>query len=141
MAVLMVNGSPHPRGCTYTALNEVASQLKKHGIESEIIHIGTGPVAGCISCGKCGETGYCIFKDDDVNATIDKLKTAEGLVVGSPVYYAAPNGALCAFLESFSSDSDNCPDVGIGPLLQFPHPLKVQSYSHSCFFPLVPSPY
>ncbi|MBQ7248695.1 MAG: flavodoxin family protein [Deltaproteobacteria bacterium] len=99
MSVLMINGSPHPKGCTFTALNEVATQLKKHGIESEFIHIGTGPIAGCISCGKCGETGYCVFKDDGVNAAIDKLKAAEGLVVGSPVYYAAPNGALCAFLD------------------------------------------
>ena len=99
MSVLMINGSPRPKGCTFTALSEVAKQLEKHGIESEIIHIGVKPVAGCMNCGKCAETGYCVFKDDGVNAAIDKLKAAEGFVVGSPVYYAAPNGALCAFLD------------------------------------------
>ena len=99
MSVLMINGSPRPKGCTFTALNEVAKQLEKHGIQREIIHIGTKPIAGCLNCGKCAETGYCIFKDDGVNAAIDKLKAAEGLVVGSPVYYAGPNGALCAFLD------------------------------------------
>ena len=99
MSVLMINGSPHPKGCTFTALATVAAQLEKHGIQSEIIQIGTKPIGGCIACGKCGETGYCVFKDDGVNAAIDKLKAAEGLVVGSPVYYAGPNGALCAFLD------------------------------------------
>ena len=99
MSVLMINGSPRPKGCTFTALSEVAKQLEKHGIESEIIHIGVKPIAGCMNCGKCAETGSCVFKDDGVNAAIDKLKAAEGFVVGSPVYYAAPNGALCAFLD------------------------------------------
>ena len=99
MSVLMINGSPRPKGCTYTALKTVADQLEKHGIASEIIHIGVKPVAGCMNCGKCAETGYCVFKDDGVNESIDKLKAAEGFVVGSPVYYAAPNGALCAFLD------------------------------------------
>ena len=99
MSVLMINGSPHPKGCTYTALATVAAQLEKHGIQSEIIQIGTKPIGGCIACGKCGETGYCVFKDDGVNAAIDKLKAADGLVVGSPVYYAGPNAALCAFLD------------------------------------------
>ena len=99
MSVLMINGSPHPKGCTFTALATVAAQLEKHGIQSEIIQIGTKPIGGCIACGKCGETGYCVFKDDGVNAAIDKLKAADGLVVGSPVYYAGPNAALCAFLD------------------------------------------
>ena len=99
MSVLMINGSPRPKGCTFTALSEVAKQLETHGIQSEIIHIGTKPIAGCLNCGKCVESGYCVFKDDGVNAAIDKLKAAEGFVVGSPVYYAGPNGALCAFLD------------------------------------------
>ena len=99
MTVLMINGSPHPKGCTYTALATVAAQLEKHGIASEIVQIGAKPIAGCIGCRKCAETGVCIFKDDGVNATIDKLKAADGLVVGSPVYYAGPNAAVCAFLD------------------------------------------
>ena len=99
MSVLMINGSPHARGCTFTALSTVAGQLKKKGIESEIIHIGVKPIAGCIACGKCAESGHCVFTDDSVNEAIDKLRSAEGLVVGSPVYYAGPNGALCAFLD------------------------------------------
>ena len=99
MHVLMLNGSPHPKGCTYTALSCVAEQLGKHGVDSEIVQLGTKPVSGCLACGKCFESGYCVFKDDGVNAFIDKLKAADGLVVGSPTYYAAPNGALCAFLD------------------------------------------
>ena len=99
MSVLMINGSPHPKGCTYTALATVAAQLEKHGIQSEIIHLGAKPIAGCLGCYKCGELGRCVFKDDGVNAAVDKLKAAEGLVVGSPVYYAGPNAALCAFLD------------------------------------------
>ena len=99
MKVLLINGSPRPRGCTYTALAEVAGQLEKAGIGTEMVHIGTKPIAGCISCSACVKTGYCVFADDGVNEAIDKLKAADGLVVGSPVYYAAPNGALCAFLD------------------------------------------
>jgi multimeric flavodoxin WrbA len=99
MNVLLINGSPHQNGCTFTALSEVAGQLEKHGIETNIFHIGTAAIHGCIACGKCTATGYCAFVDDPVNECIDLLKKAGGLVVGTPVYYAAPNGALCAFLN------------------------------------------
>jgi multimeric flavodoxin WrbA len=99
MKVLMINGSPHKKGCTYTALLEVASVLNREGIGTNILHIGLKPMQGCIACGKCGTTGLCIFNDDPVNECITLLKEADGLVVGSPVYYAAPNGVLCALLD------------------------------------------
>ncbi len=99
MNVLLINGSPHKKGCTYTALHEVAGQLEKNGIGSNIVHIGSKPIRGCTACGACRETGLCVFDDDPVNECVGLLKTADGLIVGSPVYYAAPNGGLCAFLD------------------------------------------
>jgi multimeric flavodoxin WrbA len=99
MNVLLINGSPHKNGCTYTALSEVAGQLNKNGIETRIFHIGTEPIRGCIACGKCAETGHCTFNDDPVNQCVDLTRSADGLVVGSPVYYASPNGSLRALLD------------------------------------------
>jgi len=99
MNVLLINGSPHKNGCTFTALSEVAGQLEKQGIGTDILHIGTDPIRGCIACGKCTETGHCQFNDDPVNQVIDLTKKADGLVVGSPVYYASPNGSLRAFMD------------------------------------------
>lgn len=99
MNVLLINGSPHKQGCTYTALSEVAGQLEKQGINTQIIHIGNKGIRGCIACLKCKETGYCTFSDDPVNECIDLLKQADGFVVGSPVYYASPNGSILAFLD------------------------------------------
>ena len=98
MKVLLLNGSPHARGCTYTALSEVAGQLNQNGVETEIVQIGAGPVHGCIACGKCRETGSCVF-DDIVNEILKKMEDADGLVVGTPVYYASPNGSLIALLD------------------------------------------
>lgn len=98
MKVLLINGSPNEFGCTYTALNEVAVTLNKNGVESEILYLGKQPMAGCIACGKCAETGRCIF-DDQVNQVLDRLEEYDGIVVGSPVYYAGPSGQLCAFLD------------------------------------------
>lgn len=99
MHVLMINGSTHANGCTYTALAEVAGQLEQEGITTEIVQIGKSAIHGCTACHSCRKTGQCIFSDDPVNDCIEKLKAADGLVVGSPVYYAGPNGALCAFLD------------------------------------------
>ncbi len=96
--VLLINGSPHEKGCTYTALRETADALERNGVETEIFHIGTQPVAGCIACGKCAQTGKCVF-DDGVNAVLEQLDSCDGLVVGSPVYYAGPSGQICAFLD------------------------------------------
>jgi multimeric flavodoxin WrbA len=95
----MINGSPHEKGCTYTALSEVAGQLEKQGIETNIFHIGDEPIRGCTGCASCFESGYCIFEDDLVNTCVDLAAEADGILVGSPVYYAGPNGSICAFLD------------------------------------------
>lgn len=98
MKVLLINGSPHGKGSTYTALNEVAVTLEKEGIETEMIHIGNQAIRGCIACAKCREIGHCVF-DDAVNEVAEKFAKADGLVVGSPVYYASANATLIAFLD------------------------------------------
>ncbi len=87
------------KGCTYTALSQVAETLEKNGVETELIEIGPKPVAGCIDCMKCAQTGKCVFDDDAVNRIIEKLDDYDGIVVGSPVYYAGPSGQICAFLD------------------------------------------
>lgn len=97
--ILLINGSPRSDGCTYTALHEVADTLEKNGIKTELIEIGSRPVTGCIACGKCRETGKCVFNDDAVNRISEKLDEYDGIVVGSPVYYAGPSGQICAFLD------------------------------------------
>lgn len=99
MKVLLINGSPHEKGCTYTALREVADILEKEGIDTQIFHIGTGPVHGCIACGACDKLGKCVFDDDPANEMMQLMQEADGIVVGSPVYYAGANGALCALLD------------------------------------------
>ena len=99
MKVLLINGSPHEKGCTYTALNEIATTLNSHGIDTQIYHIGNGPVRGCIACGRCNQLGQCAFNDDPANEILSLMRAADGVVIGSPVYYAAPNGALCALLD------------------------------------------
>jgi multimeric flavodoxin WrbA len=99
MHVLMINGSTREKGCTYTALSEVAGQLEAQGITTNIFHIGDKPVRPCIGCGGCFESGYCVYKTDGVNACIDLAREADGIVVGSPVYFAGPNGNLCSFLD------------------------------------------
>ena len=96
--VLLINGSPHAKGCTYTALREVETALTAAGVASELLHIGVKPVAGCIACGKCFGTGKCTV-DDAVNGVLDVLDDYGALVVGSPVYYAGPSGQVCAFLD------------------------------------------
>lgn len=98
MKVLLINGSPHKEGCTYTALSEVAGTLQKHGIETEVFWVGTAPLAGCMGCGGCGKTGSCVF-NDKVNEAAEKLLEADGIVVGSPVHYAAASGQITAFLD------------------------------------------
>ena len=104
MKVLLVNGSPHVKGCTYTALDEVATTLNEEGIETEIFHIGTKPLSGCISCRNCRKTGKCVF-DDPVNEFVELAKNADGFIFGSPVYYASANGAMISFMDRvFYSD-------------------------------------
>jgi multimeric flavodoxin WrbA len=98
MKVLLVNGSPHEKGCTYTALEEVAKTLNAEGIETEIFQIGTKPLAGCIACKSCRETGHCVFSDR-VNDFLDISGDADGFVFGSPVHYAAAGGAITSFMD------------------------------------------
>ncbi|MGX8704692.1 MAG: flavodoxin family protein, partial [bacterium] len=83
--VILINGSPHPHGCTAAALEEMIRVFGEEGIETELIQMGTKNIRGCIACGKCGEAGKCVF-DDLVNETAPKLEAADGLVIGSPVY-------------------------------------------------------
>ena len=98
MYALLINGSPHAEGCTFTALAEVAKTLEENGIETEILHIGNRNIRGCVACGSCQKTGKCVF-DDIVNETSAKLEKADAVVVGSPVYYASPAGTLISFLD------------------------------------------
>ncbi|MCI8409844.1 MAG: flavodoxin family protein [Lachnospiraceae bacterium] len=98
MKVLLVNGSPHKEGCTYTALCEVAETLKKEKIETEIFWIGNQPIGGCIACLKYREKGKCIF-DDVVNHFREKAYKADGFVFGSPVHYGAASGNMTAFMD------------------------------------------
>lgn len=101
MKALLINGSPHKNGCTYTALSHVAKSLESEGIEAEITWIGNQPVRGCTSCGTCfrEKTKRCVFNDDIVNQLLEKVEDIDALVVGSPVYYAGANGALLATLD------------------------------------------
>ena len=99
MKVLLINGSPHENGCTYTALAEVAKTLNAQGVETQIYHIGKRPVRGCIACGACANLKKCAFDDDPANEMLALMREADGIVIGSPVYYAGPNGALCALLD------------------------------------------
>lgn len=110
MKVLLINGSPRQEGNTATALKEVAKQLSKEGIDSEIVWIGNKPIRGCIACGQCKtqDLGRCVFDDDICNIISAKFKEANALVVGSPVYYGQPNGALLSIIQrAFYSNGSN----------------------------------
>lgn len=98
MKVLLVNGSPHKEGCTYTALSEIASTLSKNGVESDFMWLGTSPIAGCIACGSCRQTGKC-FRNDVVNEFIDKIPEYDGFIFGTPVHFASATGAMTAFMD------------------------------------------
>ncbi|MCH5353774.1 MAG: flavodoxin family protein [Acutalibacter sp.] len=115
MKVLLLNGSPHAQGNTYTALHEMEEIFRKEGVETELIHVGNQAIRSCIGCRKCGELGKCVF-DDLVNEIAGKLEAADGLVVGSPVYYAAANPTLTALLTRlfYSSPFDKTMKVGAG---------------------------
>ena len=98
MKVLVINGSPHPKGCTDRGLSEVEATLNACGIETERINIGTKDIRGCIGCNFCRKNGHCVF-NDAVNETAPKFAEADGMLVGSPVYYAGANGQLLAFMD------------------------------------------
>lgn len=99
MKVLLLNGSPHQQGCTAVALAEIAKTLDACGVESETLWIGKEPLRGCIACGGCRGKGRCVFDGDPANLFIEKMSGADGLVVGSPVYYASANGSLISLLD------------------------------------------
>ncbi len=113
MKVLMINGSPHAKGNTYTALHEMEKVFEAEGVETEIVHAGNRPVRGCIACYSCASKGKCVF-DDVVNQTAPKFEECDGLVVASPVYYASANATLIAFLDRlfYSTPFDKSMKVG-----------------------------
>lgn len=113
MKVLMINGSPRPNGNTAVALREMEAVFKAEGIETEIVQVGNKAIRGCIACGKCAEKGRCVF-DDAVNEVAPKFQACDGLVVGSPVYFASANATLVAFLTRlfFSTPFDKTMKVG-----------------------------
>ncbi|MCR5247987.1 MAG: flavodoxin family protein [Paludibacteraceae bacterium] len=116
MKVLLVNGSPRKEGNTYIALNEIAQQLAKNGIQSELVWIGTKPVRGCVACNSCHDN-RCVFNDDITNSIIAKMEECDGLVIGSPVYYGQPAGPVCCLQQRMmyagSSVMANKPAAGI----------------------------
>lgn len=113
MKVLLINGSPRDKGNTGTALREMEKVFNAEGIETEIIHVGNKAIRGCMACGACGKLGKCVF-DDCVNEVAAKFKDSDGLVVGSPVYYASANASLVAFMQRlfYSADYDLTMKVG-----------------------------
>lgn len=113
MKVLIVNGSPRPEGNTYAALQEMEKIFREEGIETEILNIGSKDIRGCIACGSCAKNGKCVF-DDMVNEAAPKFAECDGLVVGSPVYYASANATLIAFLDRlfYSTGFDKTMKVG-----------------------------
>lgn len=113
MRVLMVNGSPNPKGCVSTALSIIEEELAAAGVESEQVLVGNKDVRGCIACMSCKKTGRCVF-DDIVNQTAPKLIEADGLVIGSPVYYGNPNGTVLSFMQRlfYSAGADLRMKVG-----------------------------
>ncbi len=98
MKVILVNGSPHEKGCTYTALKEVEGALNKNGIETEMFWLGIKPIAGCMGCGSCIKNGKC-FVDDKVNEFLEKVPSTDGFVFGTPVHFAASSGMLSSFMD------------------------------------------
>ena len=113
MKVLLINGSPRKDGNTAIALNEMIKDFESQGIETELLHIGGKDIRGCIACGKCRQLGHCVFDDIVVQAS-QKLAEADGLVVGSPVYYASANGTVVSFMDRlfYSNSADLRMKVG-----------------------------
>ncbi len=99
MKVLLINGSPRREGNTHDALVQVAATLETEGVAAEIIWVGVKPVQGCTACGKCKELGRCVFKDELYENVREKIETCDGIVIGSPTYFAGPSGPLCALLD------------------------------------------
>lgn len=113
MKVLILNGSPHPRGVNYLAIEEMTTVFKEEGVDVEVVQVGNQVVRGCIACGACSKLGECVF-DDVVNELAKKFKQADGLIVTSPVYYASANATLIATLDRLfcSTSFDKTMKVG-----------------------------
>ena len=113
MKVILLNGSPKNNGNTFIALNEVSKSLNAEGIDTEIVHVGSKPIRGCLACGQCNNLKECVTRDL-VNEVLAKFKDADGLIAGSPVYYASPAGTLISFLDRlfFSAKFDKTMKVG-----------------------------
>ena len=113
MKVLLINGSPHKNGTTYAALSEVAKTLKEEGVDSEIVQVGHLTLNGCLGCYRCFELGKCVI-DDKVNEVAKKFEECDGIIIGSPVHYAAPSGAVISFLDRlfYSTRFDKRDKVG-----------------------------
>lgn len=99
MKVLLVNGSPHKHGCTYTALMEVAGELEKAGIGTEVFWCGVKPVMGCTGCGQCSSTGRCWYDGDTVNDFLERVNGFDGFVFGTPVHFAGTSGSIKPFMD------------------------------------------
>lgn len=115
MKVLMINGSPNAKGNTAIALDEMKKIFDSEGVEVDYVQVGNKPIRGCIGCRQCKSKGKCIF-NDDVNVVAKKFEVADGIVIGTPVYYSSPNGTLISFLDRlfFSSNFDKSMKVGAG---------------------------
>ena len=113
MKVLLLNGSPHVHGCTATALDEIIKVLESEGIDTEVVQIGKNEIRGCLGCYRCATAGKCVI-DDLVNEIAPKFEEADGLVIGSPVYYGSPNGTILSFLDRlfYSTHFDKHMKVG-----------------------------
>ena len=118
--VLLINGSPHTKGCTALALEEMIRVFEEEGVETELIQVGALKLHGCTACGFCRQADRCVFDDDPVNETARKFEAADALVIGSPVYYSSPNGTLLAFLDRLFQSS------------RFPKQMKIGAAVVSC---------
>ncbi len=114
--VLLLNGSPHKNGCTATALNEMIKIFEAEGIETELIQVGSQAIRGCIGCNQCFKSGKCVF-DDLVNEVAPKFEAADGLVIGSPVYYSSPNGTILSFLDRLFYSTSFSKQMKVGAAL------------------------
>ena len=111
--VLLLNGSPHVHGCTATALEEMIKVFEEEGVETELIQVGIKEIRGCIACGSCSLKGKCVF-DDLVNEVAPKFEEADGLVVGSPVYYGSPNGTILSFMDRLFYSTEFSKQMKVG---------------------------
>ena len=109
--VLLLNGSPHVHGCTAAAL--MIKVFEEEGVETELIQVGIKEIRGCVACGSCSLTGKCVF-DDLVNEVAPKFEQADGLVVGSPVYYGSPNGTILSFMDRLFYSTEFSKQMKVG---------------------------